>query len=324
MKLNKLGTIITALTVATMFDFLSIAKPAGAASIKLIGLTDSNTLVSFDPNNPTKTKSVGVTGVQGNLLGIDFRASNGQLFGVTDANSVYTIDPNTGVATLVLTPNAAPFTLDGNSFGVDFNPNPDAIRVVSDAEQNLRLNANTGGLALNAPDRSLAYAAGDSNANANPNIVAQAYTNSFAPSPDPTRRTTLYGIDSNLDILVTQGSVNFLPGDPAPAVSPNTGQLFTVGSLNVDFGSQGGFDIFSTKKGNDITNTAFAASGSTLYDINLKTGRATTLGTIGNGNAKIIGLAATSVPEPGTVGSLIGFGVLALVSCRYRRDKSVI
>ncbi len=317
MKLSQLSTVISAIAIATMLEMIGVVKPADAASIQLIGLDNNNNLVSFDPNNLTRTRSVGVTGITGNLVGIDFRPRNGDLFGVTDANQVYTINPNTGVATLVLTPNATPFTLNGTSFGFDFNPTPDAIRVVSDANQSTRLSPNTGGLA--GTDTPLAYAATDLNAGKDPNIVAAAYTNSFAPSPDPTRRTTLYVIDSVLDTLATQGSMNFLPGSPSPAVSPNTGRLFTVGSLGIDFGPFGGFDILSSNG----VDTAFAASGSSLYSINLSTGAATTLGTIDGGNVNIVGLAARSVPEPGTIGALIGFGALGLLGSCRRRVKSL-
>ncbi len=317
MKLSQLSTVISAIAIATMLEMIGVVKPADAASIQLIGLDNNNNLVSFDPNNLTRTRSVGVTGITGNLVGIDFRPRNGDLFGVTDANQVYTINPDTGVATLVLTPNATPFTLNGTSFGFDFNPTPDAIRVVSDANQSTRLSPNTGGLA--GTDTPLAYAATDLNAGKDPNIVAAAYTNSFAPSPDPTRRTTLYVIDSVLDTLATQGSMNFLPGSPSPAVSPNTGRLFTVGSLGIDFGPFGGFDILSSNG----MDTAFAASGSSVYSINLSTGAATTLGTIDGGNVNIVGLAARSVPEPGTIGALIGFGALGLLGSCRRRVKSL-
>ena len=317
MKLSQLSTVISAIAIATMFEMIGVVKPAAATSMQLIGLDNNNNLVSFDPNNLTSTRRVGVTGITGNLVGIDFRPRNGDLFGVTDANKVYTINPDTGVATLVLTPNAPPFTLNGTSFGFDFNPTPDAIRVVSDANQSTRLSPNTGGLA--GTDTPLAYAATDLNAGKDPNIVAAAYTNSFAPSPDATRRTTLYVIDSVLDTLATQGSMNFLPGSPSPAVSPNTGRLFTVGSLGIDFGPFGGFDILSSNG----VDTAFAASGSSLYSINLSTGAATTLGTIDGGNVNIVGLAARSVPEPGTIGALIGFGALGLLGSCRRRVKSL-
>ncbi len=319
MKPSKVSIAIAALAIVTTTNLFSAVQSAEAANIQLVGLDDNNTLTIFNSNNSSQAKTRAVTGVDGTLIGIDFRPANGDLFGVSDANKIYTIDLTTGAATLVSN-NPTPFVLQGNSFGVDFNPIPDAIRVVSDANtvldpnqrNNTRLNPNTGGLAANAPDVNLVYA---DETVATPNIVAAAYTNSFAPSPRLGQQTTLYVIDSELDILATQGSVDFPPG-----ISPNTGQLFTVGALGVDFGD-GGFDIFSTKQGNTITNTAFAASGSTLYNINLSTGAATTLGTIGNGNANIIGLSARSVPEPGTVDSLLGIGALGLLSCFCRRAK---
>ena len=294
MKLNKFNTIITALTVATMWDLLSVAKPVDAATTRLIGLTDTNTLVSFDPSNPSNTSSLTVTGIAGNLLGIDFRPANGLLYGVTDTSGIYSIDLNTGAASQV---GASPFTpaLNGSSFGFDFNPTVDRIRLVSDADQNLRLNPITGAVA--AVDTPLAYAGGTQN----PNVVASAYTNNFAGATT----TQLFDIDSNLDVLVLQNP-------------PNAGTLNTIGSLGIDFGSTGGFDIL-TANGVD---TAYAASGSNLYNINLSSGAATALGTVGSGGVNIIGLAATQVPEPGTVGSLIGFGALGLLSRCRRRVKS--
>jgi Ca2+-binding RTX toxin-like protein len=283
----------------------------GDGSSRLFALTDNNRLVSFDSDRPDRVSSIAVTGINGNLVGVDFRPGTGALFGVTDANQVYTININTGVATLVSS-NPIPFTLNGNSFGVDFNPTPDRIRVVSDAEQNIRLNPNTGGIALNpdgtqAIDVPLAYAAGDRNAGIIPDIVGAAYTNSVAPSPDPTRRTTLYNIDAKLDTLVIQGSPNFLMGDPNTPVSPNRGQLTTVGSLGVDF-KDAGFDIFSLNAGdpNNSANIAYAVSGSMLYSIDLATGTATNLGTIGNGSFNLIGLAATSADGNGGNDLLMG------------------
>lgn len=316
MKLNRLSTTLTALTVGAMLDLLGVAKPAAAATINLIGLTDNNTLVSFDPDSPTSTSSVGVTGVDGTLLGIDFRSANSLLYGFTNTNKLYTINPTTGAATFVST-LSVPFN-GGVATGVDFNPAADRLRLVDINDQNFRLNVDTGAVAdFDAatpgiqPDLPLAYATGDANFGTSPNITAAAYTNAFAGPPTPagvtppTRTTQLFGIDYILDTLVLQNP-------------PNNGVLTTIGSLGIDFGSTGGFDIFSPSSG---VNTAFAASGSNLYTINLSTGAATTRGTIGNGNSNIIGLAATSVPEPGTVGSLIGFGALGLLGRCRRRVK---
>jgi Ca2+-binding RTX toxin-like protein len=271
----------------------------GGGGVKLFGLTDNNTLVSFDPDRPNQATTISVKGVNGKLIGIDLRPANGLLYGVTDTNKIYIIDPISGNATSEQNISPIPFNA-GFLSGVDFNPVPDLLRLVGANDQNLRVNVNTGavqdGDTLTAgiqPDRNLAFAATDPNAGKDPNISAAAYTNSFAPSP-ASRRTTLYNIDSKLDVLTRQGGLNFLASDPASGPSPNTGQQFTIGSLGVNFADKVGFDIFSPVPG---INIAYAVSGSTLYSINLTTGAATSLGSIGNGSFNFVGLTAVSVPE---------------------------
>lgn len=265
----------------------------GDGDLRLFGLTDQNTIVSFDPSRLNQASSVAVTGVEGILIGLDVRPANGLIYGITDTNNLYTIDPATGSATFVSTLNL-PFEA-GQQSGVDFNPVPDRLRLVGNDEENLRANVDNGAVADTdpntpgiQPDTTLAYAATDPNFGVNPNITGAAYTNSFAPSPDSNRRTTLYEIDSNLDVLVRQGGLNFPDNQP----SPNGGQLFTVGSLGVDFGSATGFDIFSPANG---INVAYAVSGSTLYSLDLSTGAATSLGEVGNGSFNFVGLAASTV-----------------------------
>src|SRR6185295_7106994 len=108
------------------------------------------------------------------------------------------------------------------------------------------------------------------NAGANPNVVAASYTNSFGGST----ATTLYDIDSTLDVLVTQ--------NPA-----NNGTLQTVGSLGVDTSNAVGFEIASA-------NNAFAVltvgGTPTLYTINLSLGTASRVGTVGTGAIPVRGL----------------------------------
>ncbi len=239
----------------------------------MFAVTVRNTLLNFNPGAPgviNSVRSIIGLGPGENVVGIDFRPANGQLYALTDASRIYTINPSNGFATLV---NATPFNpaLSGQTFGFDFNPVPDRIRVVSDGDQNLRLNPNNGALA--GVDGTLAYAAADANAGADPNIVGAAYTNSFAG----VTTTTLFGIDSDLDALVTQGSVGGAP------VSPNTGQLFTVGKLNVDTTDQVGFDIAQGTNAAFASLTAQGANSSQLYTINLATGAATLVGAIGGG-----------------------------------------
>jgi Domain of unknown function (DUF4394)/Bacterial pre-peptidase C-terminal domain len=243
----------------------------GLTPLKLFGLGDNNSLVSFNVGDTANAKSVAITGLATGetLVGIDVRPASGQIFGVSSANRIYTLDSITGAATAVGTAPFSTTPLTGTSFGVDFNPVPDLIRLTSDAEENLRLNPNTGALAgtdtaLNPPG----------------NVVASAYTNNRAGATS----TTLFGIDSVSDQLVRQGGLGGVP-------SPNGGLLTNVGPLGVDFGSSVGFDIFTDGTGVDF---AFATSGTSLYSINLSTGAATSLGTVSISGVPVnlVGLAA--------------------------------
>jgi hypothetical protein len=294
MRLRRTTKVIAALAIATIFAPLSNAKPA--AAFGFVGLTDNNNLVLFDSNTPSATTNVSVTGVNGNLLGIDLRPANNQIYGLTDTNNIYTINPFTGAATFVST-LSTPFT-GGNISGVDFNPVPDRLRVVGSNDQNFRINVDTGAVIVDGT-----LNPGD------PNVTAVAYTNA---DNDPATGTTLYDIDYISDALFIQNP-------------PNNGTLQVVGSLGIDIDSVAGFDII-TENG---VNTAFAAltpvgsTGSSLYNIDLSTGAATFIGSI-KGDSQLRGLTAKPVPEPGTVlGSLATGGVLALLR-RYRpRLKSM-
>ena len=135
-------------------------------------------LLSFKPGTPgTIDTSTPITGLGGgeNVLGIDFRQTNGKLYAATTAGRVYTIDPTSAVATLVsnLAPDATdttnPFAmLAGNAFGVDFNPVADRLRIVSDTGQSLRINVDTG------------FVTTDTNLNpGTPQVVAVAYRASY-------------------------------------------------------------------------------------------------------------------------------------------------
>ncbi len=236
-------------------------------------LTNNNTLVNFNPGTPGLVNNTRfITGLAAgeSIVAIDFRSATGQLFGVSDASRLYIINPLTGLATQVGT---TPFTpaLGGAVVGFDFNPTVDRIRVVTSTGQNLRLNPLTGTVA--ATDTNLVFATGDVNASATPNITSLAYTNNSVGL----NSTTLFGIDPNLDVLVQLGSVGGTP------VSPNAGQLTTVGPLGVNATNLAGFDILPG------TNAAFAvltpqdATASQLFSVNLATGAVTPVGTIAGG-----------------------------------------
>ncbi|MGB3264020.1 MAG: DUF4394 domain-containing protein [Microcoleus sp.] len=226
-----------------------------------------------------------VTGLQPgeSLLGIDFRPANGQLYGVGSSNRLYAIDPVTGAASQVGT-GQFPVGLTPGAAGFDFNPTVDRIRFVNQAGQNARLNPNngaivdtdtlTGGIQL---DGNLAYAAGDRNFGNSPGVASAAYVNNLPG----VNSTTLFAIDSNLDVLVRQ--------DP-----PNNGVLNTIGPLGIDAGTVLGFDVRSVG-GNETALAAIDVGGvSSLYNINLTTGRASIVGQIGDGRS-IKGLALTLI-----------------------------
>jgi len=93
--------------------------------------------------------------------------------------------------------------------------------------------------------------------------------------------TTNFAIDSTSGHLLTQGSRE----NVTPAVSPNSGQLFTVGSLGVSASGWVSFDIAPK------TGMAFAAitprgsSAAGFYGIDLETGAAKMIGQIAAGEA---------------------------------------
>jgi hypothetical protein len=207
------------------------------------------------------------------LIGMDVRPANGALYAIAASGQLYVLDARTGRATVVGTPVA----ITGTAVGFDFNPTVDRIRLVTTSGQNLRLVPDTGAVA--ATDTPLAHAQGGA-----PQVSGAGYTNSFAGATS----TTLYDLDSRKDTLVTQGTA----AGVTPVVSPNTGQLFTVGRLGVDIDRTNGFDIATV----DGRQHALAAvrpgfsllGGTLLVRIDLGTGRASVAGVAGG---DVVGLA---------------------------------
>jgi uncharacterized repeat protein (TIGR01451 family) len=265
------------------FDF----ETTGIQRTSAFAVDVSNNLLHFDTVVPgTILSSTPITGLQAgeNILGMDFRpgaGGNRSLYAIGSTNRLYTLDTTTGTATLVASLSAdptdatSPFTgLTGSQFGVDFNPVPDRLRVVSDIGQNLRINVENG-LVIT-----------DTNLNpGTPSIVGAAYTNSFAGAT----ATTLYDIDSVSDQLLIQNP-------------PNNGTLTAVGA-GLGFNVQGvlGFDIRSNNQALAVMTTDGISSG--LYSIDLTTGVATLVGSVGSVATLLRGLAIA--PE-GFVATLSG------------------
>jgi hypothetical protein len=242
-------------------------------------VTSSNQLVHFNAGRPESLAGRRpIIGIQGGerIIGIDFRPANGKLYAVGNAGQLYMIDPVTAIAEAV---GRGGFrTLAGDDAGFDFNPTVDRIRLVNGRGDNLRLHPDTGSVVDADPnaegvqiDDPLTYASGDTSAGRTPRITAAAYTNSVAGA----RTTTNFAIDSVTGALVTQGTRE----GAATPVSPNTGQLFTVGTLGIAIG-QGPVSFDISPAGTGLL--AVPANGrSDLYKVDLTTGVAGRLGTIG-------------------------------------------
>src|SRR4051812_49084985 len=217
---------VALLLVGAGLFYLMRPGAAESANPPDIIVTDGTNLIKFNSSTPGTASTVAISGLNSGemILGLDFRPATEELFGLGGGSRLYVINPVTGAA--VQRGSDGAFTLSGSDFGFDFNPIPDRIRVVSDADQDLRLNPNDG---TAVTDTALAYDAGDTNSAANPNVTGSAYTNNF----QGTTATTLYGIDTNLDILVTQ-------------FPPNNGTLHTVGPLGFNTTGLTGFDIHTT------------------------------------------------------------------------------
>lgn len=289
----------TARVCAMTLALAGFTAPASAELIYgIAAVGNSTSLLTWDSALPGSIVSGSfVSGLQSNetIVGIDFRPATGELYALGTTSRLYTLNTSTGAATAV----AGPFTpaLNGFNFGFDFNPTIDRIRTVAETNKNTVLNPITGAVQLSATD--LFFGAGDPNFGVDPNVVNSAYTNNFVGAAS----TQLYGIDTALDILVTQAN--------------NAGTLGTVGPLGFNATGVGGFDISGT------TGVAYAAllpsgsSQSNLYAINLATGAATNLGQIDGGVIITAISVAPAIPEPATL-ALAGMALAAIPLVRRR------
>jgi hypothetical protein len=247
-------------------------EPVGALRPETVyAVTDQAELIRFNAGQPQRVlQRLPLQGLASGdrLVGIDFRVARGVLFGLSASGRLYTVDLNT--ARLSAVGNGPPVSLSGQRFGFDFNPVADRLRVVSDTGQNLRLHPDTGAAA--AVDPPLAPSAAGSTAL---RVAGAAYT--YNKRDD--KLTTNFAIELATGTLVRQGSAEGL----LPVVSPNSGQITTVGALGTGALEDAAFDIA------DTDNTALAAvrsAGRTrLHLVDLKTGRATVLGTVADGRA---------------------------------------
>lgn len=264
--------------LAVLFLFLCMGmSQAVMGQATAYAVSSANVLVRFNTSTPGTVSTIGpVTNLQAgeNILGIDFRPATGELYALGSTSRLYTINKTTAAATSV---GVLSTSLSGASFGFDFNPTVDRIRIVSNTGQNLRVNPTNGAVTVDGAINGATI-----------NVTAAGYSNSFSGATS----TTLFDISAATDTLYIQNP-------------PNNGTLAAVGSLGVDVTDVNGFDILSSN------GTAFAALTTSsvpltsLFTINLTSGAATSVGTIGNGLTTYSGFAV----EIGSTTNFTVFGV---------------
>ncbi len=274
----RLGNILFGGSPAEVRDIaFAIDRTAPAPSGQLTyAISSTSTLLSFNSGNPefilAATPITGLTAGE-TLAGLDARPATGQLYALgynatAQTGTIYTLNAGTAALTAVnATPVAMPLGTGTDRIGFDFNPTVDRIRIVATNGANLR---------LNPADATFIT---DTNLAAGPSIGAAAYTNNQSNA----NTTQLFDFDATTGTLYLQNP-------------PNAGALVAVGAglnnsgLGAAAAADGAdFDIFNTPA--TTTNLALlalntdATAGRTafdrLYTVNLATGAATLVNSIG-------------------------------------------
>ena len=255
-----------------------------AAKEEIVAVSVSNHLLRFNAGQPQQVRER--KPLQGlrtgeRIVGIDYRVARGELFALASSGQLYKIDVAQARAVAVGSPAVLP-SAGVTEWAFDFNPTVDRIRVANNVGFNLRLHPDTGAMIDGDAaqdgvqfDGRLVYDAKDTNEGKTPRIVGAGYT--YNKQND--KITTNYALDGELGTLVHQGTKEGV----APAVSPNTGRLYTVGRLGTGSFAHATFDI------SDVSPAAYAgvrakdAQATRWHRIDLATGKASFIGTVGGG-----------------------------------------
>lgn len=258
------------LAAASLVTGISWAQPASA--LDLIGLTANNQLLLMTDTRPSVARSLGITGVDTKVLGIDIRPADLALYAVTASGTIYTIDTTTGAASRKAKISERLEAVD--NLVVDFNPKADRLRVMASNGQNLRVNVETGAAVV---DGRLSYDKGDAHAGDVPSVLAGAYINSYKG----TKFTQLFDVDSKNGMYVVQ--------DP-----PNDGVLKSIAPTGLAAGTKTeAIDIFTDTKDE---YHGFAVADGALYTFPVAKGTMVRVGKIASpAGADVIDIAAPVV-----------------------------
>lgn len=255
---------------------LEAKQPPGNES--LFAINERGELLHFRAGAPQKILTrKKIAGLNEDVRGMDFRVSHGTLFVLGASGRLFTLDTESAVAKPV---GDATLSLPAVEAGFDFNPTVDRMRVALADGTNMRAHPVTGAQVDSDAktdgvqrDGALTYAPGDVHAGWAALINGVAYT--YNQKND--KLTTNFAIDGARGTLVTMGSREGVE----PVVSPNGGQVFTVGSLKTGPVTAVSFDI------SDVHNSAYLAASRTgdtrthLFRVNLDTGEASYLASVG-------------------------------------------
>ncbi len=295
------ASLVGAIGGGSPISAMAVYVPPQPPEKLVYALTTTGNLISFSSNNPATIlgSPVALTGITAGqtVEGLDFRPFNGLLYALgynatNGQTQLYSVNVSTGAATMVGT--AVTLAINIGRLAVDFNPQVDRLRVIGSTGQNYRINPNDGTLV--ATDTPVSYAAGDARVNALPVIHGAAYTNNFAGATS----TALYYYDFNPDNLAVT----------LPPASPNAGVMNTVGVSGLNGVSGLDMDII-TNQSTGINTTYLTANpnptSSNFYMVDLATGEARLVGTVGSGN--IVTEMAVSFPEIALPLTLTNFSI---------------
>jgi hypothetical protein len=267
-----------------------LASAGFASAATFWGVTNNNSLVSFDSSNPgvfQSTASItGLVGVDGQtpdplafIVNLSFNPGTGQFTGIDTNSNIYRIGLS-GSSTLL----NSTFSPAGFDAGLAYDPVTDGFLYADDAAA--RFNITNAGIATLVG--SAFYGEGDTNQLSTPSIFGVAIDSALGST---------YFLDANLGIL-------------AQAIEPDALELFTVGSLGTAVTAYGGLAFDSA--GNLFASLSSDSLNSGFYSINQSNGAATLIGSFGQG----VGVSTITIPEPSA--ALLG-AIGALVLLRRRR-----
>ena len=258
--------------LASLFRGMAVAPAAPPAppGTRLIGLLAPGEVVAFTTDRPQQlVRNVHMRGlpIGDALVAIATRPANGIAYGLT-RTGLYDLDLSGGTAELIGT--GLGVTLPTGQIGCDFDPATDRLRVVAGTDLNLNVDPFTG--AVVSDDASLAFAQGDLNEGAATNVRAVAFTGRSAPLTT----STCYSLESGGALLARLGDPALAPGES------RDGTLYTVGPLSIDGVSSLPAVLAMTTTGKSTGYTAIqtSMSQSSLFLVNLTSGRASAVGTV--------------------------------------------